>query len=330
MVYSDEQKEIDSLKNEIAALKRLNKELLDLQQQQDSLEFSWIGNLGHWFWDFKENKVTFNPMKAQALGFTKEELPEYVDFQFFTNRLHPDDYEYVMQVMRDHLAGKIPVWEVKYRIQTKEGSYKTYYDRGKVTQRTETGEPIFLSGIVFDVTEHEAERQELLKENKEWEQISKRDKLTGLFNRSNILVKLGQVVSEVNKEKRQTASMIIFDIDNLEHQNSLFGFLFGDELIKQAAAVIKETIGENHYAGMFEGGKFLIILPDVPKREALKIAEKIRITFNERAFSKPAEVTSSSGVAEYSSDETVSELFNRADQLLLRVKQSGKNDVLSD
>lgn len=330
MVGMDQQREIERLKNELEAVKRLNRELLKLQQDQDSLEFSWIGNLGHWFWDFKENKVTFNPKKAEALGFNKEELPEHVDFQFFTDRLHPEDYDFVMQIMRDHLAGKIPVWEVKYRIQAKDGSYKTYYDRGTVTQRSESGEPLFLAGIVFDITNYEAEKQELMKENKEWAQLSKRDKLTGLYNRSNILVKLGQVISEVNKKNRSTVSMIILDIDNLEHQNSLFGPLFGDEVIKEAAQVIRETLQPDQFAGTFEGGKFLIVLPDVRKRDALGIAEEIRVKFHDREFSEPAEVTSSSGVAEYVGNETVSQLFNRADRLLYKVKQNGKNDVLAD
>ena len=330
MVDRDLEREIESLKNELEAMKRLNRELLKLQQDQDSLEFSWIGNLGHWFWDFKENKVTFNPKKAEALGFKKEELPEYVDFEFFTERLHPEDYDFVMQMMRDHLAGKIPVWEVKYRIQAKDGSYKTYYDRGTVTQRSENGEPLFLAGIVFDISNYEAEKQELMKENREWAQLSKRDKLTGLYNRSNILVKLGQVIAEVKKKDRQTVSMVLLDIDNLEHQNSLFGPLFGDEIIKAAAEVIEETIQPDQFAGKFEGGKFLIVLPDVRKREALEIAEKISIKFQQRDFSEPAEVTSSSGVAEYLGDETVSQLFNRADRLLYKVKQNGKNNVLSD
>ncbi|MDZ7834794.1 MAG: hypothetical protein U5K84_05085 [Alkalibacterium sp.] len=74
MTETDQQKEIDLLKNEIAALKRLNKELLDLQQQQDSLEFSWIGNLGHWFWDFKENKVMFNPDESRSAGFSERRI----------------------------------------------------------------------------------------------------------------------------------------------------------------------------------------------------------------------------------------------------------------
>lgn len=322
--------ELEQLKEELNSLKRLNKELLDHQQKQDSLEFSWSGNLGHWFWDLKANSVTFNPMKATALGFTEEELPESIDFQFFTDRLHPDDYEEVMQIMRDHMAGEIPVWEVKYRIKAKDGTFKTYYDRGKVTQRAADGTPLFMRGIVFDISENEKEKEELLRKNKEWEFQSKRDSLTGLYNRSNILVKLGQIVSRIKTGKLTTVSLIVFDIDNLEHQNLLFGPLFGDEMIKRAADVMKEVITVDFYAGAFSGGKFLIILPDISKSEAKKIAEDVRIAFQNSEFSEPAEASSSSGIAELIPDETVSQFFNRADRLLSKVKRNGKNQVLSE
>ncbi|TVP90637.1 sensor domain-containing diguanylate cyclase [Alkalibacterium sp.] len=327
---TDLREEMEQIKEELYSVKRLNKELLDHQQKQDSLEFSWSGSLGHWFWDLKANKVTFNPMKAAALGFKNEELPETVDFQFFTDRLHPEDYEEAMQVMRDHLAGKIPVWEVKYRILAKDGTYKTYYDRGKVTQRAEDGTPLFMRGIVFDISENEKEKEELLRKNKEWEFQSKRDALTGLYNRSNILVKLGQIVSRIKTGKLNTVSLIVFDIDNLEHQNSLFGPLFGDEMIKRAADVMKDVIEQEFYAGAFAGGKFLIVLPDIGKSEAKNIAEAIRVAFQNSEFSEPAEASSSSGVAEYVPDETVSQFFNRADRLLNKVKRNGKNQVLSE
>lgn len=322
--------ELEQLKLELDSLRRLNKELLDHQQKQDTLEFSWSGNLGHWFWDLKENNVTFNPMKAAALGFTEDELPETVDFQFFTDRLHPEDYEEVMQVMRDHLAGKLPVWEVKYRVRAKDGTYKTYYDRGKVTQRAEDGTPLFMRGIVFDISENEKEKEELLRKNKEWEFQSKRDSLTGLYNRSNILVKLGQIVSRIKTGKLTTVSLVVFDIDNLKHQNSLFGPLFGDEMIRRAADVMKDVIDQEFYAGAFAGGKFLIVLPDINKTEAKKIAEAIRLDFQNSEFSEPAEASSSSGIAEYIPGETVSQFFNRADRLLSKVKRNGKNQVLSD
>lgn len=322
------EEENKQLKKEIKAIKRLNEELLNSQREQDSLDFSWAGNLGHWYWDFEANKVTFNPLKAEALGFKKEELPEYVNFQFFTDRLHPEDYDHVMHEMREHLKGNIPVWEVKYRIKTKSNSYKTYYDRGKVTQRSEGGSPIFLVGIVFDITEYEEEKRKLLEKNKEWERRIKIDALTGLLNRSNILFKLGQMINE-SKSSSKLLSMILLDIDNLGHQNLLFGPLFGDEVIRQASTVIKKHLSSEDIAGNFEGGKFLILLSNKNKDEAHKLAEAIQNELHTAEFSQPADITSSSGVAQYLPDETVSQFFNRADNRLDNAKIEGKNSVSS-
>lgn len=322
------EEENKQLKEEIKAMKRLNDELLNSQHAQDSLDFSWAGNLGHWYWDFEANKVTFNPLKAEALGFKKEDLPEYVDFQFFTERLHPEDYDMVMDEMREHLSEKIPVWEVKYRIKTKSGSYKTYYDRGKVTQRADDGSPIFLVGLVFDITEYENEKVKLLEENKEWERRAKIDSLTGLYNRSNILFKLGQFIIE-SKNSSDPLSMILFDIDNLGQQNALFGPLFGDEIIRQASKVIKDQLSPGDVAGRFEGGKFLVLLSNKTKDKAYQLAETMRTELYAANFSQPAEVTSTSGIAQYEPDETVSQFFNRADDRLDEAKHNGKNSVQS-
>lgn len=329
MNEKDSQKELEALKAELESVKRLNRELLTLQEEQDSLDFAWSGNLGHWYWDFQVNRVTFNPMKAMALGYTKEELPEYVDFQFFTDKLHPDDYDRVMDAMRDHLSNQSPVWEVRYRIQTKDGGYRTYYDRGKVTKRSEEGAPLFLSGIVFDVTDYEEERRRLLEENKEWAIQAKKDSLTGLYNRTNILFELGKLVNEAQMGEDKTVSISLLDIDNLTHQNSLFGPLFGDEIIKKVSQLICDNLREGDYAGNFEGGKFMMVLPNTSKAEAHALSELIRNQLLLADFTEPAEVTSSAGVAQYQPKETVSQLFNRADSMLYRVKSNGKNQVQS-
>lgn len=329
MTENNLQQEVEDLKKELESVKRLNKELLNLQEEQDSLDFAWSGNLGHWFWDFTVNRVTFNPMKAMALGYTKEELPEYVDFQFFTDRLHPDDYERVMDAMRDHLSNKTPVWEVRYRIKTKDGQYRTYYDRGKVTKRSDEGAPLFLSGIVFDITDYEDERRRLLEENKEWAIQSRKDSLTGLYNRANILFELGKLVNEAQVGADKTLSIILLDIDNLSHQNSLFGPLFGDEIIKKASQIIEDTIKPEDLAGNFEGGKFMIVMPNTTKDSAHQTAERIRQKLASADYSEPAEVTSSAGIAQYMLKETVSQLFNRADRMLYKVKTNGKNQVES-
>jgi PAS domain S-box-containing protein len=122
------------------------------QAQHEKLDYAWTGNLGHWYWNVKENKVSFNALKVKALGFKEEDIPEEVDYQFFTDRLHPVDYEGVMNIMREHLSGKRPVYEAEYRIRAIDGSWKWFYDRGKITRRDEEGKPVYMAGIVFDIT----------------------------------------------------------------------------------------------------------------------------------------------------------------------------------
>lgn len=134
------------------------------REEEETLKFAWAGNLGHWYWDVQTNHVTFNPLKATNLGYKKSEIPENCDYQFFTDKLHPEDFEPVMQNMRDHLSGRSNAYEVEYRIQAKTGEWKWYYDRGKVTQRDSKGKPLFLAGIVFDISERKAmqEKQQVL------------------------------------------------------------------------------------------------------------------------------------------------------------------------
>jgi PAS domain-containing protein len=100
----------------IQELEVLNRALFEEKEQETRLEYAWSGNLGHWYWNVKTNAVTFNPLKVTALGYTMDEVPAPVPFQFFTDRLHPENYEPTMRAMRDHLEGKSPIYEVEYRI----------------------------------------------------------------------------------------------------------------------------------------------------------------------------------------------------------------------
>ena len=132
------------------------------REEEETLKFAWTGNLGHWYWDVQANQVAFNPLKATNLGYKKSEIPKNCGYEFFTDKLHPEDFEPVMQNMRDHLYGKISVYEVEYRIQTKNGEWKWYYDRGKVTKRDAEGKPLFLAGIVFDISERKSMQEKQL------------------------------------------------------------------------------------------------------------------------------------------------------------------------
>ena len=317
----------EELIKKIESLELFKNELLRHQQEEERLEFAWTGNLGHWFWDFTENQVTFNPLKAETLGYKKEDLGEYVPFEFFTEKIHPQDYDFVMNAMRDHLKNKTAVWEVKYRIETKDGSWKTYYDRGKVTVRDAKGQPLFLSGIVFDVTENEIEKERLIQENNKWSERAKIDQVTSLYNRTTIMYKVAKISKE-SREKNVSMIVAFIDIDYLDKQVEFHNTIFENEILGEAGIIINKHVKENGVSGRYSGGRFLLIFQGITKEEAYKITQDIRMAFKNGSFSQRAEVTLSGGLVEYDKLETVGELMNRAERKLHQAKKNGKDQIV--
>jgi PAS domain S-box-containing protein len=120
-----------------------------------------LGNIAWWEIDIATGAVTFNVQKANMLGYTPDHFATYEDF---TALLHPEDYERTMQAMRDCLEGDQPIYDVDYRIKTKEGSYRWFHDIGSITSWDEDGNPLKLTGVVQDVTGYKETERALRKE----------------------------------------------------------------------------------------------------------------------------------------------------------------------
>lgn len=158
---------IEKIENLEKQLRRSNEELAYHEQAH----FEWSGNLGKWQWNVKENKVQFNVKKVQALGYNLQDIPGEIGFEFFTSKIHPDDYEMVMQNMRDHLYGVSGAYECEYRIQGKDGEWKWFYDRGIIIKRDAENRPVELVGIVFDISEQKKTQLELETKNAQLMQL---------------------------------------------------------------------------------------------------------------------------------------------------------------
>jgi PAS domain S-box-containing protein len=153
------------------------------RENEENIQLMWTGNLGHWYWDVKKNVVRFNWLKVQVLGYSREEVPENIGYEFFTDKLHPDDYAYVMESMVEHLKGATDLYEVEYRIQAKDGSWKWFYDRGAVTLRDDDGSAVLLTGMVFDITEKKNKEEALFENEKQLrEALASRDKFMSIIS----------------------------------------------------------------------------------------------------------------------------------------------------
>lgn len=316
----------EQLIDRIRELEALNQALLREQEEETRLEFAWSGNLGHWYWNVKSNAVTFNPLKVTTLGYQMNELPDQVTYQFFTDKLHPDDYQKTMDAMLDHLHGKIPVYEAEYRIKAKDGHYRWYYDRGKITQHDADGRPAFLAGIVFDITDNKAIQNELEQKNEQLKVLSSIDGLTRISNHRSLIERLKFEMSQSDLQSAPL-SVALFDIDNFKQVNDSYGHIVGDQVLVSVAAALRQNVRDSDFVGRFGGEEFLAIFPGTDLERAGRTAERIRRAIEALTTSDNLSVTVSGGV-QYYSGQSASDFVHEADQKMYQAKQSGKNKIV--
>lgn len=316
----------DRLIEKIYELELFIKELLKEKEQEIKLEYSWTGNLGHWYWNVKTNSVTFNPLKVTALGYDKEEIPDNVTYQFFTDKLHPEDYKKTMDAMIRHLEGDENIYEAEYRIRTKDGKYKWYYDRGKIIRYDEKGKPLFLSGIVFDITERKEDQLKLEEKNKILAEISSFDGLTKIRNHRTLFECLkSEIMDSQRTGKMLTIAML--DIDDFKNVNDTRGHIYGDRVLKDVAKIIESNIRSNDIAGRYGGEEFMIIFPGTSLPDAAKVSERIRKAIESCKFISDITITISGGLSQYKG-EKATQLIDRADKNLYKAKKSGRNRII--
>jgi diguanylate cyclase (GGDEF)-like protein/PAS domain S-box-containing protein len=320
----ESKKELELLKSKIRELEALVNILEQSQKESELLDFPWIGNLGRWNWLIQSNEVHFNPAKATNLGYSLDELPEKVGFEFFTQKLHPDDYDDVMQNMRNHLEGRSNAYEVEYRIKRKDGSYAWYYDRGKVSKYTDKNTPLIISGIVFDVSKNKELELELKIANEKLKQIAFLDELTHLANRRLLLEKLE---SEYNRANRysETFSIVMVDIDHFKRINDTYGHNTGDLVLQNLANILSSRARDTDVVSRWGGEEFIILLPHTNIRDAKTVAESIRQAVSHASLGINERVTISLGVSEYRKSISPNKLIEEADCLLYEAKCNGRN-----
>lgn len=322
--YKDLSKEqliqhIEEMKEVINNMKKEKNEL-------ELLKLPWVGNLGNWNWLVKSNEMIFNEKKATNLGYEIEEIPKDIGYEFFTTKLHPDDYDKVMVNMRNHLMNLSDAFESEYRIRKKNGDYIWYYDRGKVTKRDENGEAIVVSGIVFDISENKAIEKELIETNKRLEKLVINDDLTCAFNRRYMHEKLNNEIQRYNRTNT-VFSIIMIDVDNFKYINDNYGHNLGDKVLKKMAEVINKRIRKTDVLSRLGGDEFMILLPDTKLSKAVILAEDILKQLNSAGVDEIETIKASIGVSEYDDCRTIDDTIKKVDDLMYLAKFDGRNCV---
>jgi diguanylate cyclase (GGDEF)-like protein/PAS domain S-box-containing protein len=167
---------------------------------------------------------------------------------------------------------------------------------------------------------------ELKQKNKRLQESAVTDSLTRLYNHRHIIERLQGHVGASDRYQRDL-SVLMFDIDFFKKVNDTFGHPFGDEVLEQVSATLREMIRAVDIAGRYGGEEFLVVMPETDLEEAKVIGERVRLSVEALTWKHPITVTISAGVAMWKRGETASELIARADALLYEAKQGGRNQI---
>lgn len=171
----------------------------------------------------------------------------------------------------------------------------------------------------------------LLEKNKQLEQLSITDSLTGLYNRSHLMETLAGEVARSRRHNRPFA-LLIADIDHFKSYNDTYGHLAGDEALRRTGLLLKESIRSCDYAARYGGEEFILILPETGAEDAVGMAERIRSQIAEKEMGSDGDalkVTISVGVASFPKDgDDPHSLMKRADAAMYEAKRRGRNRVV--
>lgn len=181
---------------------------------------------------------------------------------------------------------------------------------------------------IQDVTD-EGISQKLLQETMQrLEESSRTDGLTQLLNRSYWEFCLSRELKRSQRYGSQV-SLIIFDLDYFKSVNDTYGHLAGDEVLRQVARTLKETVRETDICGRYGGEEFGVIVTESGIDAAQILAERIRVaveSLNIEFDGQRIPVSVSLGVTGFDkSFSTHEELISAADQALYQSKEHGRN-----
>lgn len=150
------------------------------------------------------------------------------------------------------------------------------------------------------------------------------DPLTRILNKKSITEYAVKNVKPGNQ-----AAVVIVDLDYFKNINDTYGHLFGDQVIKASADIMKNVVSGSGMAGRIGGDEFLIIVKDYGDESGLRsylrsIKSNISRLFLDRVGEN--RISCSIGAAQCGVDSNdYNELFRIADKALYIAKQKGRN-----
>lgn len=169
-----------------------------------------------------------------------------------------------------------------------------------------------------------------IKDKKRIVKMSQTDTLTGLYNRTYFNVVAAKELDRSNRYQNEL-SLILMDIDHFKKINDRYGHLMGDDVLKEIAEVLKNSVRKYDVLTRWGGEEFALLLPQTSLDSTVMVAKKIQKIIANHRFPISENITLSFGLANRDQKmSSINELFQKADKNLFRAKDLGRDTIVKD
>ena len=159
------------------------------------------------------------------------------------------------------------------------------------------------------------------------------DALTGLGNRRFLHEQLERELAR-SARGGYPVSMVIIDLDDFKMVNDTYGHRAGDAALRTVAEAMRYPLRRSSTVCRYGGDEFCVLVPECTPEEAMGVANRLKEEVEQSLLEVPGvgriRLRASAGIATHDpSDAGGSDLFELADQALMRAKRAGKSRVES-
>jgi len=201
--------------------------------------------------------------------------------------------------------------------------------RGSLLQQVPVQGKDEIAQLARSHEELSASHKTILEQAEQLRELSVRDALTKLHNRRHFDEHANTLFNQAVRHKRPL-SMVIGDVDFFKRINDQFSHATGDVVLRQIGEILRTHMRLTDLVARYGGEEFVIALPETPLPQAAALCDKLRKlieSFPWHEVHPDLKVTMSMGVYGDLAAGTAEAMLQKADALLYRAKESGRNQV---
>ena len=299
-----------------------------IELQNDELEFLDSGVPGGFHccrWTEDMELLYVSGRFLEILGITGRELEEEYQNQM-VSLIHPGDRDQVLSAV---MAEKQTVYSLEFRMRTKTGYVWIRYQ----ARRKHWNGSTFLYGVILDIDEIMALRQEIKECRKRLEELERcrpveTDLLTGLHNRETGIPLMKEWIS---RRRVQPSALALFRFHGFPEVNEALGQVSGDRILVNSVEKLKSFFREEDIVCRISGYEILVLCKNIGSRDMRRKLEQLMADMKMELSLESAKIRPSINAgyvmaADGSTD--FDDLYKKAEKALEMASSQGKGICL--